>query len=181
MARTEKEADEYLEIVNHQGEIVGRALRSVCHGHPELIHRVSHVLVFNEAGLILLQKRSASKDIQPGKWDSSVGGHLAIGETFEEAAYREMAEELSIRNVPIFFLYDYLIRTPMETELVRTFSCCFNGPIFFNEEEIEEVKFWDLEYLHSQIETDLFTPHLREEIYRYFSWKKLINRSWEKE
>ncbi|MEW6378511.1 MAG: NUDIX domain-containing protein [bacterium] len=181
MARTDKEIEEYFEVVNQKGEIVGTAPRSVCHGNPDLIHRVIHVLVFNDAGQILLQKRALSKDIQPGKWDTSVGGHLAAGETFEQAACREMEEELSIRNVPIHYLYDYLFRTSVETEMVKTFTCCFNGPIFSNADEIAEARFWDLDHLLSQIDTDIFTPNLREELHRYLTWKKLNNRSRKKE
>jgi len=181
LTESRKESVEYFEVVNQQGEVLGVAPRSVCHGNPDLIHRVIHVLVFNNAGLFLLQKRSLSKDIQPGKWDTSVGGHLAVGETFEAAAYREMKEELSIQDVPIHYLYQYIWRTEVETELVRTFYCCFDGKILHNRDEIDEVRFWDMDSLVSKVDTDLFTPNLREELQRYLCWKRLNNQSREKE
>lgn len=181
MAEPEKGTEEYFEIVNQQGEVLGVASRAACHSNPALIHRVIHVLVFNSAGLLLLQKRSSSKDIQPGKWDTSVGGHLAVGETFEEAAYREMNEELSIQNVPIHFLYQYIWRTEVETEVVRTFHCRFDGEIFYDRDEIEGVCFWDMDVLLSQIDTVLFTPNLREELQKYLCWKRLNNQSRKKE
>jgi isopentenyldiphosphate isomerase len=175
VVRPEKETEEYFEIVNQQGEIRGVAPRSVCHGNPALIHRVIHILVFNSAGQLLLQKRSLSKDIQPGKWDTSVGGHLAVGETFEEAACREMKEELSIQDIPIHYIYQYIWRTEVETELVRTFYCHFDGSVLYDKDEIEEVRFWDMDSLLSQIDTELFTPNLREELQRYLCREGLNN------
>ena len=75
---------EYLDIFDETGKKVGCALRSECHGNPSLLHRTSHVVVFHpEDGKLLLQKRTMNKDIQPGKWDTAVGGHLAPGESFE--------------------------------------------------------------------------------------------------
>ncbi len=82
---------EYFEIVNEQGEVIGKAPRSECHGNPALVHRAVHVLVFNKKGELLLQLRSKDKDIQPGKWDTSVGGHLGVGESYQQAALREFA------------------------------------------------------------------------------------------
>ena len=71
------------------GNRVGVAPRRECHGNPKLLHRTVHVVVFHpETGAILLQKRAVTKDIQPGKWDTAVGGHLALGEDYETGARR---------------------------------------------------------------------------------------------
>ena len=86
--------DEYLEIVNEKGEIIGSAQRSEIHGNPSLMHKVVHVLVFNREGDLLLQKRSQNKDVAPGKWDTSVGGHVEAGEDLLGSCKREMLEEL---------------------------------------------------------------------------------------
>jgi len=69
------------DLLNDDDKVIGQALRSACHGDPGLIHRAVHVLVFNSSGALLLQKRAPGKYIQPGKWDTSVGGHLALGES----------------------------------------------------------------------------------------------------
>ena len=90
---------EYLDIVTEDNVVINKALRSECHGNPHLIHRAAHILVFNSSGQILLQKRSLNKDIQPGKWDTSVGGHVDSGETYEEAAHKELYEELDIKGI----------------------------------------------------------------------------------
>ena len=84
------EGSEKLEIVDNDGNVIGLAERSELHRNPGLIHRVVHVLVFNNSGELLLQKRSLKKDIAPGKWDTSVGGHVNPGEDVFAAARREM-------------------------------------------------------------------------------------------
>ena len=72
--------DDLLDIYNNSGWRIGMALRSQCHGNPKLLHHTAHVVVFHpDGGRILLQKRSMDKDIQPGKWDTAVGGHLMLG------------------------------------------------------------------------------------------------------
>src|ERR1700690_2049992 len=90
---------EILEIVDKYGTIIGHAERDVLHRNPSLIHRVVHVLVFNNDGGLLLQKRSMTKDIAPGAWDTSVGGHIDPGEDIWDAARREMSEELGIADI----------------------------------------------------------------------------------
>src|SRR5512135_2798978 len=136
---------EYFEIVNEQGEVIGKAKRSECHGNPSLVHRAVHVLVFNKKGELLLQLRSKDKDIQPGKWDTSVGGHLGVGESYEQAALREMAEELGITGVTLDYLYDYPLRNEVESENIRSFMAVYDGKIIYQESEIDAVRFWGMD------------------------------------
>ena len=79
-------SDELFPIVDNDGNVIGEELRSVCHnGKSMLLHPVVHLHVLNSSGELFLQKRSMNKDIQPGKWDTSVGGHVDPGETVENA------------------------------------------------------------------------------------------------
>jgi isopentenyl-diphosphate delta-isomerase type 1 len=164
--------EEYFEIVTEEGKVIGKAMRSECHNNPELLHRVAHVLVFNSQGWLFLQKRSLKKDIQPGKWDTSCGGHLDIGESFEDAAYRELYEELGIKGVRLYYLHDYIWRTERESELVRTYKVVYDGEITFNKEEIEEGRFFTQAQIESMLGSGLLTPNFEEEYRRY---KKLRN------
>ncbi|MGA1874970.1 MAG: NUDIX hydrolase [bacterium] len=176
-----REQEDCLEVVNPLGEVIGLAPRSKCHGDPSLIHRVSHILVFNSQGLILLQKRAMNKDIQPGKWDTSVGGHLDIGEGFEEAAYREMREELGIIQVPISYLYQYIWKTDIETEMVRTYHCIFDGTVSHNRAEIEQIRFWTIGDVLDRANDHFLTPNLKTEIHRYLYWTKMHRQTEERE
>lgn len=160
---------EYLDIYNEQGERLGRALRSECHGNPALLHHTSHVVVFEpgDTGRILLQKRARDKDIQPGKWDTAVGGHLAEGEEYLAGARRELAEELGVHgDIELTFLFDAPIRNKIESEDTRVFGAVLPGPFAFQKEEIDEVRFFSPEELFDPDRQKEFTPNLCQELRR---------------
>lgn len=161
---------EIFEIVDENDNVVGAAPRSECHGNPMLIHRVAHVLVFNHAGELLLQKRSLSKDVQPGRWDTSVGGHLDLGESYLQAAYREMEEELGIRNVPLTFLYRSKIRNAYESENISTYLALHDGPFRFAIREIDEVRFWSGKQIEAALGTGDLTPNFEQEWLLWREW-----------
>lgn len=162
------EEDEILEVVDRDGNVQGLAKRSDMHGDPSLIHRVIHILVSDEKGRLLLQKRSMKKDVAPGKWDTSVGGHVNPGEDILEAARRELKEELGIADCALNYLYSYLFSNHIESELVSTFSCEYNGKFFFDKEEIDEVAFWGLKSIRENLGKGVFSPHFEKEISTYF-------------
>ncbi|GAB4389862.1 MAG: NUDIX domain-containing protein [Thermodesulfovibrionales bacterium] len=158
--------EEFLEVVNEQGEVLFLRARSEIHGDPSLMHRVVHVLVFNLKGELLLQKRSMRKDVAPGRWDTSVGGHVDPGETPHKAALRELEEELGVRAEPEF-LYSYVHTNPYETEMVHTFRCFHDGAFSFNREEIDEVRFWSIESILSQMEGEALSDNFKHELSVY--------------
>ena len=88
--------DELFPLVDEAGNIIGSATRTECHSGSMLLHPVVHLHVVAPDGSIFLQKRSMNKDIQPGKWDTAVGGHIDLGECVGEALMREASEELGI-------------------------------------------------------------------------------------
>src|SRR5450432_314688 len=90
--------EEFFDIVDARDEVIGRELRGVVHARG-LWHRAIHVLIFDGAGRVFLQKRSKSKDTAPGLWDSSCSGHVDSGEDYDSAAQRELGEELGLKNV----------------------------------------------------------------------------------
>ena len=151
-------ADEY--------RVIGRATRGECHGHPELIHAVARVHVRDAAGRLLLQLRSASKDVEPGLWDTSVGGHLLPGEEPEAAARREMREELGVAAGELAFLHRFLMRTPIETEWVTTFATVHPGPFRPDPGEVDEVRFWTRMEIEAALGTGILTPAFEDEFAR---------------
>ena len=153
------------ESATGEGRVIGTAPRSECHRSPSLIHRAVHVFVTDPAGRVYLQKRSMDKDIQPGRWDTSVGGHLLPGESYLDGAVRETEEELGIGGKPRF-LYRYLWRTDRETELVETFLLETAEEPTPHPGEIEEGRFLTPREIASLAEGDTVTPNLREELRR---------------
>jgi len=159
--------EEWFEVVNEADEVIGRAPRRRCHGDPSLIHRTAHVAVTSPGGELLLQLRSRTKDIQPGKWDTAVGGHLRPGEDYEAAARREMNEELGLPlSTPLAFCFDDRIRNQVESENVRVFRTTAAGPFAFQREEIDDVRFWSMAEIASELAGggEAFTPNLRREL-----------------
>ncbi len=160
---------EIFDIVDDEDKVIGAAARSEVHGNPELKHRVVHVLVFNSKGELFLQKRADDKDIQPGKWDTSVGGHLDQGETYMDAALRETSEELGIITAEedsFYFLYKYMHSNSYETEFVTTYRLSYDGEINLQRSEISDGRFWSFKEIETS-DKSLFTPNFLDEIGRY--------------
>ena len=165
--------EEMLEVVNEKGEVIKTLPRSLIHGDPSLMHRVVHVLVFNGNGDLLLQKRSMNKDVAPGKWDTSVGGHVDKGETIIKSVIREMQEELGISACNPEFLYTYIHSNPYETELVYTHSCTYEVEIKFNKDEVDEVRAWSINEIMQNIGRGIFSDNFEHEIRTYLEFKEL--------
>ena len=161
------QTEEHFETVDQEGNVTGLAPRSELHNNPALIHRVVHVLVFDSEGRLLLQKRSMAKDVAPGKWDTSVGGHVNPGELMERAASREMKEELGI-EAPLEFRHQYLFRNQRESELVYTFTSVHDGPFRLNCDEIDEVRFWEIEEIRGNLGSGVFSGQFEREFKEYF-------------
>ena len=162
---------EIFDIVDENDQVKGQAYRSDVHGNPALIHRVAHVLVFNSDNEIYLQKRAMNKDVQPGRWDTSVGGHVDSGEKYIDAAVRETSEELGIDTgvQSVEFLYKYLHSNDYETEYVSSYRLVWNGEISVQESEIDEGRFWSIEEIRAS-DPGIFTPNFLDELERYLNF-----------
>jgi len=157
------EGEEWFDIVTEKGEVKGKAPRSAVHGNPQLLHPVVHLHVFNKKGQLYLQKRAMSKEVQPGKWDTSVGGHIQSGEDVNTALGRETLEELGIYVENVQPLYSYVMRNDFESELVHTFRMVSNGPFKINRDEIIFGKFWRLNDIKNNLGKEIFTPNFEQE------------------
>jgi isopentenyl-diphosphate delta-isomerase len=86
-------SDELFDVVDASDRVIGQAPRREVHARG-LHHRATHILVHDVEGRVFLQRRSFTKDMFPGCWDSSCSGHVDAGEDYEIAARRELGEEL---------------------------------------------------------------------------------------
>ena len=155
---------EWFPVVTEDGKLIGKAPRSVCHdGKSMLLHPVVHLHLFNNEGKIFLQKRSIKKDIQPGKWDTSVGGHIAPGETIEDALLREAREEIGLRNFQPQFINKYVWESLWEKELVFSFVTVSDFRPVIDRDEIDEGKFWSIDEVRRTIGKGIFTPNFENE------------------
>jgi isopentenyldiphosphate isomerase/intracellular septation protein A len=158
-----KEDEEWFDLVSPEGKIIGKAPRSAVHGNSALLHPVVHLHVFNKNGQLYLQRRSNNKEVQPGKWDTSVGGHIFSGEDVLTALKREALEELGIRKDNFQPLYRYVMKNEFESELVYTFRLVANGPFKVNKDEIAYGRFWSMSEIERNLDKNIFTPNFVQE------------------
>ena len=154
------------QLVDRDGKPVGRATREECHGNPSLVHLVVHLHVLDRDGRLLLQKRAMTKDTNPGRWDTSVGGHVRAGEEVQDALLREAQEELGIDAAGARFLYGYLYGSSFETEYARCYSIVHDGKVTPLPEEIDEVRFFSFQEIGALVGTGSLTPMFEDELPR---------------
>lgn len=142
-------------VVDRNDKILEYRTRYDCHHDKTLIHRAIGVLLFNDKGELLLQKRSMLKDLNPGKYTISVGGHVTKGQTYKQAAVREMEEELGIK-IPIKFAKKFFVENYQESEMCVTFTGKFTGPFHYAKDEIEKLEFLTIKKIKTMQEQ--FTP-----------------------
>jgi isopentenyldiphosphate isomerase len=154
--------EELFPVVDDDGNEISLAPRSVCHdGKSMLLHPDLHLL--NPNGDLFLQKRAMTKDLLPGMWDTSVGGHMSSGETAEEALRREAEEELGLKDLTFHLNKKYKWQSPRERELVYSFTGSCNDIPVTNPDEIDEGRFWEMEEIKESLGKNIFTPNFEFE------------------
>lgn len=153
---------EIFPVVDDEGNVVGRATRGECHSGSKLLHPVVHLHLFNKAGQIYLQQRPLWKDIQPGKWDTAVGGHIDFGEEVAHALRREVREELGIVDFSPRFLMKYSFESERERELVYMFAAVYDGDVRPSD-ELDGGRYWDIDEVERAVGRGVLTPNFEQE------------------
>ena len=146
--------NEIFDVVNLRDEVMYQERRSVVH-EKGLFHRAVHIFARSKNGMWILQKRSATKDIDPLLWTSSCSGHVDAGEDYLNAAVRECEEELGVSLLTDRFLELLRISPCHETgnEFVRVFALKDLISPKNNPEEIEVLKTYSLSEIEKEIES----------------------------
>lgn len=136
--------EEWFDVVDEQDRVVGAAPRREVHARG-LLHRAVHALVLDRDGRVLLQKRSATKDMYPNQWATSASGHVDRGEDYDTAIVRELGEELGI-HLPAVPEKLFPIAACEQTgrEFVWIYRCQHDGPVVAHPEEISEIGWFTL-------------------------------------
>ncbi len=122
-------------VVDERDRVVGSAPRATVHG-DNLLHRAVHILLFNDAGELFLQKRSRQKDRHPLVWDSSAAGHVDAGEEYDQTAQRELREELGV-EAPLERVAKLPASDKTGQEFIWLYRGSHNGPFRLERSEIE--------------------------------------------
>ncbi|MEX2382881.1 MAG: NUDIX domain-containing protein [Opitutales bacterium] len=163
---------EILDVVDAENRVIGQAPRQEIHD-KNWLHRAVHLFIVDEQSRILLQKRSAQRPTFPRCWESSVSGHLAVGETYDAALFREAKEEIGfvcrdpvpLLNIEGSDLTGY--------EWIQLYAEKFSGKGVFRPDpnEIDELRWWSRDELLRALldQPDSFAHPFRT---LYFLWRE---------
>lgn len=165
--------EEWVPLVDETGKVTGQAPRSQVHNGSKLLHPVVHMHVVNRNKAILLQKRPETKLIQPGKWDTAVGGHISVGETLEQALRKEAFEEIGLKEFSANLLQVYKWESEVEAELVYLFVTHDFKNYHVHSDEVVEARFWTRNQIEKQLGKNVFTPNFEHE-FRLLKEKGLV-------
>jgi len=128
--------DELFDLVDAQDRVIGHTRRGDAHRNPALLHRSVQILVFDSAGRVMLQLRSARKDLFPGYYCASASGHVIAGDDYHTTAARELEEELGV-TAPLTYLEKALVASAYETEMTALYLARSDGPFHFHPVETD--------------------------------------------
>lgn len=128
-----------------------------------LLHPVVHLHLFNSRGELYLQRRPVWKDIQPGRWDTAVGGHVDYGETVDDALRREVREELGVTGFVPERVAVYVFRSERERELIYVHRTVYDGEVVPSD-ELDGGRFWSRDEIMANLGKGVFTPNLEGEV-----------------
>jgi isopentenyldiphosphate isomerase len=134
--------DELIDRIDEEGRTVGTMTRCQMRA-GRLPHRCVYLLVFNHRGELFIHLRTGCKDIYPAHWDVTVGGVVLAGETFEDGAVRELAEELGIAAAPEL-LFPFQYEDAATVVRAQVYRVVHEGPFRLQPEEVERGEFVSL-------------------------------------
>lgn len=155
--------EEWVPLVDEKGRVTGQAPRSQVHNGSKLLHPVVHLHVINHNKAMLVQKRPMSKQIQPGKWDTAVGGHISAGETLEQALKKEAFEEIGLVDFSAKLVKTYKWESEVEAELVYMFVTHDYKNFKVHSDEVEEARFRTKSQIENSLGKGIFTPNFEFE------------------
>lgn len=135
--------NEIVGIVDQDNRLTDRLLRSVMRS-GNLLHRAAYILVISNKGELFLQKRASGKDLFPGYWDLAAGGVVLADETYDQAARRELYEELGIDKTNLAFRFMHYYADRFTKVWGAVFTCRHEGPFVFQDHEIESGRFLNI-------------------------------------
>lgn len=141
-------------LVDKDDNAVGTMEKMEAH-RKGVLHRAFSILLFDDAGRMLIQKRAHDKYHSRSLWTNACCSHPLPGETLEEATRRRLRQELGI-DVQTEHRYSFIYRAELDGDLIEheldhVFVGAFNGTPVINEEEVSDWKFVDVAWLKEDI------------------------------
>jgi isopentenyl-diphosphate Delta-isomerase len=147
---------EYLDVVDDDDKVIGKATREECH-RKNLPHRSVMFFIFDKQGRILVNKRSSKKEFFGGLHSIVLGGHISSGETYDDTVVREAMEEAQVNGKPFRMGY-FKKRLPQEMENVTVFGFITEKKPKLLKEEIESGEFLTVAEAKERMKKMRFLP-----------------------
>ncbi len=157
-----------MDIVDGKDEVVGQVDKEDVY-KKLLCHRIVHVLIFNDEGKMALQLRHPNLSFAPNHWSTTVGGHVQSGESYEEAAKREMMEEIGIELPLEYFSKDFYQVPGRPDKFFVSYKAKYEGPFQLEEGAVVKVDYFTIDQIKSMIDQgEKFHPELLYLLKKYF-------------
>lgn len=149
--------DEEVDEVDAEDRFVRRTTRSRVR-RENLWHRCVWIFVCRGDGRLFIHQRTATKDVYPAFWDVAAGGVLGAGEDYDDAARREVGEELGVRS-PVDGPLARVCHEDADNRVVgRVYMCRFDGEPVLQAEEVQRGAWVTAAELAEAIATRDFCP-----------------------
>lgn len=157
-----------IDVVDENDQVIGVAEREELY-QKSLRHRIVHVLVFNKKGEMSLQLRTDKVKFCPNHWSTSAGGHVESGESYEQAAKRELKEELGIEKDLKFIGKDIYNVTDELEKFVSIYKVIYEGDFNYDKNDISKVKYFPIGEIKNMINSgEKIHPELKYIINKYY-------------
>ncbi|MFM2079078.1 MAG: hypothetical protein RJA49_2968 [Actinomycetota bacterium] len=150
-------SQELVDVVDDDDQVIATVTRGEMRAR-RLQHRAVSIAVLGSDGRLLVHRRADTKDVWPGMWDLAAGGVVAAGEGYEDAARRELAEELGVEVNELTSLGEGRFADDAVALIGRGFVCVHDGPFTFTDGEIAEVRWVDRADLDRLMSVQRFVP-----------------------
>ena len=173
--------EEIIYVVDEKDKFVRKATRQEVR-EKALLHRTSRVIIKNNKDKLLIQKRSKTKDVNPGLWDVGIAETVIEGGSYEGTAMRGLLEELGITgisNIQLMHSLLFKIRfsSPNHNVFLKVYLLKYNGKIEIQTEEIDQVKFVTFDEIKNLIENKSFSPARKLVFKKYLEWQNKAQKN----
>jgi 8-oxo-dGTP pyrophosphatase MutT (NUDIX family) len=152
---------ELVDVVDEGDRVVATVTRGEVRAQ-RLLHRCTYVLVRNGAGQILVHRRTETKATNPGAYDVFAGGVCAAGESYDECARREVAEEVGVTGAELSFLFRHRYSGPEGQAWGAVYETRWDGPVRHQESEVAWSAWVTPDEVQRMLATLPFCPDSRE-------------------
>ncbi|MBN2978110.1 NUDIX hydrolase [Pseudomonas lactucae] len=157
--------------VDDQDNLLGHLVRSDLRRRG-LIGRCTFIFLFNSQGELCVHRRTLSKALYPGFWDTAAGGMVAAGESYAESAARELEEELGVSGV-VLTEHDHFFFEDGDSRLwCKSYSAVWDGLLCLQPEEVMEARFLPVKAVLRDAKKKPYCPDAQEGLRRYLALRR---------